>query len=453
MLIEAFDIPNWLERDTELSWRERVQRDKKLAQSTNKLNDDELTRVLSWWSLLDKGDVNGPGKEISSLLRRVSIILIIVGALCGFGLASALMQYDGSQPINILMLLAWLVFLPLVFLFTSLLLPYLHSSSLLGGINPGGIILSFFKKKNLVLDEFFSTNRVHNKKDVFMRWRLMSYSQLFGIALAVTALMTILVRVSFSDLAFGWSTTLTLEAESLSKWLHAIAWPWASWFPEAIPSLELIQQSRYYRLEGISQNISAEALTHWWKFIVMCLVFYGVLLRFIVLMLTNFNYRQAIKSLLIEHPEVIGLLDRMDVVLENVQSNASQIVAKKGETGSVIELSTSSLLVLWNGAAVGNIKHQNVINAGGEYSLEQDARSLNDVSLDVGESICVVTKSWEPPLLEFHDYIQALRTKFGTTISILVKPINADGSFVNTADVEVWRQSIAQLQDAKVYVP
>ena len=456
MLKEAFDIPDWLERDEKLSWRERVQRDKNLAQATENSNIDEISRLLLWWNALDKGDQQlGPGKEISFLLRRVSLILIVLGALCGLGLAGALMHYDGSQPINILMLLAWLVFLPLVFLFTSLLLPYIQSDSFLGGINPGSIVLSLFKKKSLVLEEIFSTNRAHVNKDKFMRWRLMLYSQIFGLALALTALVTILIRVSFSDLAFGWSTTLALDANSLAQWLQALAWPWASWFPEAVPSLELIQQSRYFRLEGVSHEISAEALTHWWKFIVMCLLFYAVLLRLILLLFTNFKYRQAIKSMLLQHPEITALFDRMNEVIETVQSDAPQVVATHGSKDSEIDsiVASSGLVVLWNGAVMDHVQHENVIRAGGENSLQQDAENLRNVNLAEGERICVVTKSWEPPLLEFHDYIKSLRAHFGAEVSILVQPINADGDKVNTTNVEVWRQSIIKLQDPKVYVP
>jgi len=116
LLIEAFDIPNWLEQDRNLSWRERVQRDKALTQATENSNTDEVSRILSWWASLEKGGQQpGPGREISSLLHRVSIILVVLGILCGMSLAAALTHYDGSQPVNILMLLAWLVILPLVF--------------------------------------------------------------------------------------------------------------------------------------------------------------------------------------------------------------------------------------------------------------------------------------------------------------------------------------------------
>jgi len=334
-------------------------------------------------------------------------------------------------------------------------LPYVHSESFLGGINPGSIILSVFKKKSLALEELFSANQAHTNKDKFMRWRLMSYSQQFGLALSLTALVTILLKVSFSDLAFGWSTTLALESSSVFHWVHGMAWPWASWFPEAVPSLELIQQSRYYRLEGINKNISAEALTYWWKFIIMCLLFYGVLLRLFVYLFTNFKYRQAIKSILLQHPEITALLDRMDAVIENVQSNAPQVVAKRDAQDSDLHslLSNADLLVLWNGVTTDLLKNQNIINAGGENSLQQDIENLYNLDITLGKSICIVTKSWEPPLLEFHDYIKSLREHFGAEASISIQPIDTSGDYANTADTEVWRQSIAKLQDAKVYVP
>jgi len=63
-----------------------------------------------------------------------------------------------------------------------------------------------------------------------------------------------------------------------------------------------------------------------------------------------------------------------------------------------------------------------------------------------------ITKAWEPPLLEFHDLLLALRNLFGANTTISVQPVSAEGDAPDKVEVEIWRHSLEKLQDAKVYV-
>ena len=43
---------------------------------------------------------------------------------------------------------------------------------------------------------------------------------------AIGVLLAAFYLISFSDLAFAWSTTLNLDAETFHSMLNTLSWPW-----------------------------------------------------------------------------------------------------------------------------------------------------------------------------------------------------------------------------------
>ena len=457
-LAKAIDIPAWLEQDRQNDWQSRIQRDQKIGQQSSTQakfsSGQETQRVLHWWSQAQpQQDENSSGQKLASLFKRVSWIAIIIGLLVGISFASAILHYDGTQPINVLVLLIVLVLIPLLLFLLSLLVPIFSSNSLLGNLNIGNQVLAFLKRKSPVLQEFFSSSRSDQSRDTLLRWKLLLYSQQFGIALAIAALLTLLAKVSFSDLAFGWSTTLNFTSSSLTPWIQALALPWSAWFPEAMPSNELVEQSRFFRLQDGERNLSAQALTGWWKFIAMCLLVYGIGFRFLAAWFANMKVKKATEEMLMQHSEVTALLDRFNapsklhvtapvVTADNDMSNES----------SGFDYQSADIVIRWNRAEPfgNNLQHENIIDIGSEDALQLDQGIFKDIK-DV-KQIHIITKAWEPPLLEFHDLILALRKFSGEQASISVQPVSANEEAPEQVDVEIWRHSLEKLQDPKVYV-
>ena len=113
------------------------------------------------------------------------------------------------------------------------------------------------------------------------RWVIAQSSQTFAVFFNVGALASALYLVAFSDLAFSWSTTLQLEAADLQRWTDLLSAPWAPFFAGARPSPELIETTRYFRLQDGSfpAAVSPAGLGGWWPFLVMCMAVYGLLPR------------------------------------------------------------------------------------------------------------------------------------------------------------------------------
>ena len=121
-----------------------------------------------------------------------------------------------------------------------------------------------------------------------------------------------LILVAVTDLAFGWSSTLTLDADAVHRAFAFLALPWASWLPGAVPDADLVAASRYFRLETVQiGGEEAAALGTWWPFVLMTILFWGLLPRLLLLGVGQWRLGGAMRSMLVRHPEVVALLDRL----------------------------------------------------------------------------------------------------------------------------------------------
>ena len=68
------------------------------------------------------------------------------------------------------------------------------------------------------------------------------------------------------------------------------------------------------------------------------------------------------------------------------------------------------------------------------------------------KDVAVYAKGYEPPMLIFHDFMRDLRKQLGPTAAIVVLPRAVDGGAATTADLEIWRQSLASLNDGRLFV-
>lgn len=483
-LAKAQDVIEWLEADRHTPWDERVERDRPHADTHAASN---LERVLSWWAQhAPQAHAATTGSQLEHLISRVRWAVTALGAVSGVVLCTAVTFYDGSAPINVLVVLGWLVILPLVFMGLSFLLPLASSHSFLGAINPGGWIGSILSRRPLsqghwATREFFAQSAAHPARDKLIRWQLMVHSQQFGCAFSIAALITLLIKVSVSDLAFGWSTTLQVEAATIHGVLSGIALPWRALgsvfgniFADAAPSIALVESSRYYRLDGGTVGLSAENLTRWWSFLTACLLFYGVGARTAAFFFARAKRRKAVEHMLFTHPEVHALLDRLNTPVirtTSVEPETEHAAAAAPTAATPAARQAAVLSIRWNNApepAVSSdpspapiARHR--IDAGGERPLDDDLATLSsldtalltpsasDNAASAGQ-VEVLTKAWEPPLLEFHDYISALRERIGNSKSIVVRPLDPNGAPAAPAEADVWRRSLAQLQDPGVYV-
>jgi hypothetical protein len=405
----------------------------------------------------------------------------VVGAIAGGLLAAAALRYDGSAPVNVLTAFAILVGLQLVALVLTLALMPPGRFGLgavqrsLVALNPAAIAAALFRRLGRMpagIERLFAWHGGRSSANRFAKWQLVYWSQLAAVGLNLGILATAFALISVTDLAFGWSTTLDLDAADVAVATAAVAAPWAAWLPQAVPSEELIASSQFFRLAEIAApQREATAFTGWWPFLLASIIAYGLLPRLVLLVVAAQRLRASTCKLLLEDARVTALLDRMSspsVELGARETEATRVEPQvrfapraehvAGEQGG------TAIAIVWSDAMAADAAAAFTqalfaaapasvpFAAGGAATLEDDRATIDSVVRAGPRRIAVFTRAYEPPLLDFLDFVKRLRARVGTHTSIVVVPTPDAADGIKAEHVDTWRRTLARLGDAHLYV-
>jgi hypothetical protein len=472
---DAIDVPLWLEGDAGRPLAERRQRDRAIGRGL--AGSDPATRVRLWWRQLDRGAAAPAGERLRRARRWLSLAAAAAGLASGCALALVAFRYDGTQPVNVVRLLGLLVVPQTVLLVLTLWLlpgrlPGLGAAQdALAAINPGAVIAGAYRhfarssRDTAALFGWATARSAAARR--FAKWQIVCWSQIAAVGFNIAVIATAATLIAFTDLAFGWSTTLTVKPEAALRIAGALARPWASLIPSAVPDAALIEQSQFFRLEGAREfgAGSSRVLAGWWSFTLMAVLVYGLLPRVALLTLGAWRLRAATRRLLLEDARVTALLDRMDQ--PDVETQARDAPPHPHDDHSSPELPTAELRgpangVIWSQALPADAAAEfartrlrlelgAVAEAGGGQSLDAERAALGTVVGETG-SIVVFTPAWEPPVLEFGDFLAALRKRIGPAVSIVVVPVGEGMAPSTPLERDTWAHAIARAADPRVYL-
>ena len=454
MIERLVNILSWLDSDSITDWQTKLARDRGILIAANcPTEQSPLGQVLTWWEAIKtEGEHNAIGAQVQQFFFLSNVVTGIAGSAAGAGVAAAVLFYDGGAPINVFWAFLWLVALPLATLLLSLFIPWSKSTGLLRELNVARLLQSFLAMIRKSNPGHFITPL--SSFDSFIRWRLASASQLFGLTFAIAALIVLLIKVTLSDLAFAWGSSLQINNEFVAHVTTILSAPWSHIAPQAVPDAALIDSSRYFRL-GDSDDVElAKVLTRWWPFLAMSIVTYGVLLRTILLILASLQARGRLRRDFIEQPEVAALIARLNTPVLDVDAGYSQQPSR--ETVAVAKSSPLNIspaaLVSWQRATIPkSYAGLNSFEINRATQVSEASAELLNLVRDEG-ALLLVTKGWEPPLLEFHDLIASLRAVIGVAAPIVVLPVNEQGETGREDHKSIWRESLAGLNDPQLFV-
>ncbi len=475
---EALDIPAWLEADRDRPFEARLHRDRSIAASLS--DSDPVVRVRHWW-LAVRRETPPAARDIEFATRLargrgiVTFVMLLIGALAGAGASMAVFRYDGTWPVNVVTVLAALVLLQIVLIALTVLLmlprvPGLGSlQRLLGDLNPGALAAALYRGMARQDDQRASLLVWHEARGPaaarFARWQMLVWSQCAAVAFNVAALISAFALIAFTDLAFGWSTTLRLDSDDLLRLTHLLAAPWREFWPVATPSAELIEHSRFFRLASSPPAATAASeLTDWWPFLLAAITTYGLLPRCCLLLLASIRLRAATRHLLLDDPRVRALLDRMNAAEVHLGSNRKEaaMVFPDRQAQNAPAMSGDAVVIVWSGAlplrdvSDWTAKHLRwraieIFEAGNRTIAADNAVMERAAALRPNPAIIYV-RGWEAPLLDLQDFIQALRAKVGPECSLIVVPVGANGEVTNEAQRSVWSRWTARVGDPALYL-
>ncbi|WP_114417954.1 DUF2868 domain-containing protein [Marinospirillum perlucidum] len=209
--------------------------------------------------------------ETSQELKR-PFWLLWVAAIAGLILGSAALAYTSEGRINLLGIWWLWAGLPLLGSLLALVLMLLPRSPLW--------------LKPLLKRSSYWQPQTHQ------RWWLLQQMHLLWVVFALGILLVFLLLLLFTDLAFGWSSTLITDADQLLPLFRWISLPWQAFWPQAVPDLSLVEATRFARIENTQGNFALAS--RWWPFLLASLLTYNLLPRLLLMLFCRWRYRQLL---------------------------------------------------------------------------------------------------------------------------------------------------------------
>ena len=398
---------------------------------------DDVDLVLAWFREHAPAVLVDPLRSTWPLLSGV---LLIIGLVLGGSVMSVALTYTGAYPVNILILLGLFVAIPGLTLVAALI-----ARMTWGKQNPG-IFASITKVWGRLEDddlEFLATN-LWRYTSVFY-WLSQRLLQRFTLATLFAALAMFTVLIAFSDIAFGWSSTLDIEPASIFMLTQGLSLPWQSFLPGAVPSLELVEASRFFRM---NPDNNPALLGQWWPFIGMSILIWGLGPRLLMAFFARKQCHASLREALLEYPEVTALISRLRS--HKLTYTERQDQPAMDEAADVVAMNSASVdaTIVWN-------RWGGLADQGLDIGLGATSSDIQEVLARLPQKpnrVGVVVKGWEPPLLEFLDFLDHLRKEIGASPEIVVQPRPLPDSFLREEDVKAWRSTLSKSHDAKLYV-
>jgi hypothetical protein len=463
LLGTALDIKRWLHHDRDTPFAERLQRDRAIGERMTARSPD--ARVLAWWSALSKDDSLAIGERVEALRGFATVGLFTLGLVMGAGLAGVAFGYRGQYPVNLFALLGVLVGIPLVLLLATLLLLPVRLPRFgraMSGLNLGRWVGVWLDRVSDV--ELFAAFPGSGKPAPFARWQLLVFTQWLTVGYFVGVIGIAWLLVIFTDLAFGWSTTLELDSTTVHGWFAGLAVPWSAWLGVAVSDPALVEASRFFRLEEGGMPIErVEQLGNWWPFVLMVILVYGFLPRVMLLGVGTWRLRVAIGNLLRDDAEVTALLDRLSApnASFDVVSGSSATLDEDGFSApGTLAPGESTGVLIWNDALstdagskwiAGRLGVANTQTVRVNIMQSMDEQRSELVAMTGVDRVVIFVKGWEPPILEFSDFLDLVREVLGREHSLMVVPIDVHGASVLEADRTVWARALGRA-DGHTYV-
>ena len=446
-----------------------------------------------------------PGEAAAETLSLTRWITGIAGILFGAGLCGALLAYAGEDPINIFSCL-WVMVAPQL-----ILLMLLGASSVFRATGPGrstggvyplltGIFRRFIKR---LINSRYSALSAGRRTQIETVTGLIGQSrtiygpvlfrpifiigQIFGVCFNVGIIGVLLLRVSITDLAFGWQSTLQPAAETVYRIVDTIAVPWSWFLPEPIahPTIAQIEGSQFVLKEGMA-HLNSGDLVAWWPFLLLAVIFYGLIPRVLILIVTVIRQNRAISRLSFKQVACDRLLSAMNTPRVQTRSRAYK---KRDERSSGAESAKASAGPASSETPAENLDPAVVLipeDLAGQYQADElreriqirlglnlktviscrfdpdaDARAVKDsLPGDMNLSdirLVIIQEAWQPPIQETLSWIGAIRRRADIPNSLIVGLIGrpaARSIFTPPADTDrmIWEHAIAGLGDPYVRI-
>lgn len=467
-LADLVNLSRQLHEDGEAADTALWQRDRAVAQSLTQTGS-EADQLRAWLHAV--GADRSAGSAVAARVALITFAAAVIGLFVGASLARWLLHYDGDHPISVVNVLLALVVLPwglVVLLIGLALTPGLRSLGEQAGIDAGLWLALALRLAPARVREPLVQALARSRQNLVLfgrvaRWVVLRWSQTFALGLSVGVFVTTLWLGLGRDLAFAWSSTLDWPPRVIFKLTQVVSTPWRWVWPDAAPTLELIEASRYWRLEQAQgrQVLDPATLARWWPFVLKCTLVWGVLPRAVLLAAVHGMARRSTARAIVRLPGAADVLDRLSrrhVRLQSSEPESARRERSASIPGPSAEVEGSAgrhwAVILWGGAPVSESwarsqlqqrwrsEAERVVHAGGG----EDAPAWGDA-----DAAMVIVAARAPQQQELAEHLAAVREALGPGRSIELAVVGVDAARRPAAprprDVASWRTWAGSLGD------
>ena len=396
-------------------------------------------------------------------LTLFSSLIGFVALTLGFSTGFALLSYSGSEPVNVIYLLLVMVGLPLLSMLLSLLSIVFgnRGAKFFAHLSPLYYLEKFINflpfAKNIEFSSIpFSTT--------LTKWIFLQRVQIFSFLFSLGLFFALILMIISKDIAFGWSTTLQVDAKSFQALLSTISFPWRDFIPSAVPSLELVDISHYFRLgKHLDSNMihNADKLGAWWKFLAMATLTYSLGLRAIFWILINKGLQKQLKKEIFLIDGVSRLIREFQTpfvstkshkeekhlkIEEDISHDVEEYVDEEYQNVLGWNFSNEQLLLIEDSLGVKSKSKEAV---GGRNSFLDDKKIIDRLQGD----ILIYVKAWEPPTMDFMDFLEdVLDNTFVKSVNIAPLGTAEKHYKKSREDMEVWLRKLESIESDKLGV-
>jgi hypothetical protein len=440
-----------------------------------------------------------PGETFSDIHRLLSYGLMIAGVLSGGGLAFSLLNYRGTEPLNVSVYLAALLLsqcVALLLLLTLRMVRGMRRSPFRGSV-VFALISRLITRLMVRVKEGSlkglpgsrragieaATGLIRGRRQVYgtlFYWPVFILCQLFGVGFNMGALAATLLKVIGSDIAFGWQSTIQFSAQAVHKIVQVIALPWSWWVPAhaAHPSLSEIEGSHMVLKDGI-YHLATQDLVSWWPFLFLAVLTYGLVPRAVLLAVGLWFQKRSLARVDFTHAACARLVHRLTRPIVATQAplppaeesgrgelSPGPEPVVRGQEEAVCGKNVIALIPddIFDACRDGSLATAVSRRLGCEIrekirfgsDLEGDDAVLEEMArlrkAGPVEGLLLLQEAWQPPIRETLNFIEALRKAVGNRVMIWVGLIGRphEGRVFTVPaedDVRVWQQKLKALGD------
>ncbi len=447
-----------------------------------------------------------PGSLWQELIFLFALAAGLAGLISGGGAAFSLLAYSGAEPVNVAGYFA-------LFVLLQIALYLLLAGSFFCSKCQGGSMLTSSLLYRLagrlffwLLDKSAAAGRrasSHISAEQRLSWAAHAGSvkslrqrhgllllrpffllaQLFGISCNIGVLIVTLLKVIGSDLAFGWQTTLQIDAAAVHALAGWISLPWSWLHADWVPALGQIEGSRLILKDGI-YHLASRDLASWWPFLCLSVLCYGLLPRLLLLTFGLLLQRQAFAKLNLHQGCFRQIIHRMRTPQVATAASApakkdaaalppeescapESTLPQRNETPPVVVLIPDELSAACPTDALaeqirrktGYLLRQIVPFGTLEKSEAEELAILKEAMSAQGgcKDVFILHEAWQPPVQELLRWLAELRRALGPQPVIILALIGkpAAENLLTPPQPEqfrIWRQKTAALGDSGLHV-